>query len=115
MAWLTFLFHTSLVVQVTANLVVLSYVLPAFKRTRHRAFLLISVAFMIGTFDTVCDHTIGLDSMPHAQYVVYRTLRRLTYFSTIVLGAMGLVLLTRSYLQLAEALLPRATADGPQD
>ena len=99
MTWLTFLFHTSAVVQITANIIVMFYVFPAFRRTKHRAFLLIWCACLLGTFDTVCDHTIGLEAMQHTQYVAFRTLRRLTYFTSVGLDAAGIVWLTQSFLQ----------------
>ena len=99
MTWLIFLFHTSAVVHITANIIVMFYVFRAFRRTKHRAFLLIWFACLLGTFDTVYDHTIGLESMQHTQYVAFRTLRYFTYFAVVGLDATGIVWLTQSLLQ----------------
>jgi protein-S-isoprenylcysteine O-methyltransferase Ste14 len=96
--WLKILFYTSYAITVIADVTVLFAVWPAYKRTRHRAFLYIAAALVLGIFDTVCDHTLGQSDMSPAQYIPYRTIRRFAYFADIILWATGLILLTRSYL-----------------
>ena len=98
MGWLHFLSYVSYAVTVIADMIGLYVIWPAYKRTRHRAFLLLSAAFALGIFDTICDHTIGLMHMSFWEYLPYRTLRRLAYFADVILGLMGVILLTRSYL-----------------
>lgn len=105
MILLDFLVGLSPVVTITANVSVLFYVTPAFKRTRNLAFLFLGCAALLGTFDTVCDHTVGLDSYRHggSGYVAYRSLRRLTYIADCVLGAAGIVLLAQAALKEPQA------------
>jgi hypothetical protein len=86
------------VLTITANVVVLFYTIPAFKRTGNRAFLWLGFAALLGTFDTVCDYTIGLDlhRKAHSDYLTYRALRKLTYCADCAFGATGIVLLARA-------------------
>src|ERR1700731_1137891 len=98
MSWLTFLFDFSYVVVVVVGVTVLFCVLPAYKRTRNRAFLYLTFAYMLAIFCAVSDHTIGLWHMSHQQWVSYRTLRWFAYFAAAILHAIGLILLSRSYL-----------------
>jgi hypothetical protein len=97
-AWLQFLSYASYAITVIFDIAALVVVWPAFKRTRHKAFLLLAAGCALGVFDTICDHTIGLTHMPLGQYVLYRTLRRFAYFTDIVVTMLGIILLTRSYL-----------------
>src|SRR5438132_128897 len=98
MSWLNLLFDFSYVVYVVVGVTVLFSVLPAYKRTHNRAFLYLTFGYLLSIFLSVCNHTIGLWHMSHSEYVSYRTLWRFTSFATAVLIAMGLILLTRSYL-----------------
>jgi len=100
--WLNVLFDASLVIQVVANLIVMQCLYPAYKSTKHRGFLYLFLGYLIGTFDTVCDHSISLLPMAHFQYVIYHTLRRFTYFADIVLCTAGLIWLTKSFLELMQ-------------
>jgi hypothetical protein len=95
---LYYLYYANYAVTVVAAVTVLFAVAPAFKRTRHRAFLYLTFAFMLRIFDVVCDYTIGRFRMPHSQYVFYRTLRMSASFTTVILLATGVIILTRSYL-----------------
>jgi hypothetical protein len=86
------------VVTIAANITVLCFVIPAYKRTKNVAFLLLGCAALLGTFDTVCDHLVVMDSHLRGapNYTIYRTLRRFTYFATCILGAAGVVMLARN-------------------
>lgn len=108
MTWLAFLSNASAVLHITADVIIIYYVFPAFRQTGQRAFLLIGVACMVGAFDTVCDHTIAYYPMGPDERLIYRTLRTLTYFLAVVLDAIGSVLLVQSYLRLLQTkpLLP---------
>jgi hypothetical protein len=61
--WLWILFYVSYAVTVIGNAIGIAVVWPAFTRTRHRAFLFLAAAFVLGIFDTICDHTIGTIEM----------------------------------------------------
>ncbi len=112
MTWLTFFFHTSAVVYITANVVVLYYVFPAFQLTKHRAFVLIGSACLLGIFDTIYDHTVGMQPMPHADYVITRTLRHFTNFAATGLDVAGVVWLTQSFLRRFSAEPPPLPPNG---
>ena len=99
MPWLTLLSNVSAFVYITADVVVLFYVLPAYRQTRQRAFVLIGFACLMGIFDTLCDHTIGRYRMATEDRVVYQTLRQFTHYATVFLETFGIVLLTQSYLR----------------
>src|ERR1700728_1360808 len=98
MRFLEILTPLSPLITITANVAILFYTIPAFKRTGNRAFLWLGLAALLGTFDTVCDYTIGFDIIrkAHADYLTYRTLRKLTYFADCALNATGIVLLARA-------------------
>jgi hypothetical protein len=98
MAWLRFLFEFSFLVTVGADAVVLCHVFPVFRRTKNRAFLFIALACVLGIIGTVCDHTIGMHEMTGNNYIVYRTIRRFSYFADSILWATGIVLLARPYM-----------------
>jgi hypothetical protein len=97
MSWLSLLFDASYVVRVVVGVTVLFCVLPAYKRTRNRAFLYLTFAYMLSIFLAVCDHTIGLWDMSQRERVPYRTLLWFAYFADGILAAIGIILLTRSY------------------
>jgi hypothetical protein len=98
MSWLNLLYYANYALTVITGVAVLFAVAPAYKRTRLRAFLYLTFAFMLRLFDIVCDYTIGRFRMPHDQYVVYRILRFSTSFATVILLTVGIITLTRSYL-----------------
>jgi hypothetical protein len=90
---LTFL---SFVVAVSANVAVIFNFIPAFRRTKNRAFVLIGFAALLGEFDTVCDHTIAIDMRGNPAYATYRIARRFTFMAGCVLGTAGVILLARA-------------------
>jgi uncharacterized membrane protein len=98
MSWLTLLYYVNYAITVVTGVAVLFAVAPAYKRTRHRAFLYLTFAFMLRLFDIVCDYTIGRFRMPHGEHVAYRTLRMFASFATVILLTVGIIMLTRSYL-----------------
>jgi hypothetical protein len=98
MTLLPVLVALSPVITITANVTILYYTIPAFKRTKNRAFLWLGFAALLGTFDTVCDYTLAVDlsRKSPSDYVTYRTLRKFTYFADCGFGALGIVLLARA-------------------
>lgn len=92
-----YLFWISFVVSVVVGVTVLFVVFPAYWRSHNRTFLYLAFAYMLAIFDAVTDHTIALWHVPRQQYLAFAILRRLVHFGTVVLFAMGVVKLTRSY------------------
>lgn len=86
------------IITVTANVAVLYYVVPAFKRTRNRAFLWLGCAALLGTFDTLLDCTVGVDlhRKSRSEYETFRILRRCTYFGDCAFSATGIILLAQA-------------------
>ena len=111
MSLLTFLSNTDAVIHITADVVVIFYVFPAFRQTGQRAFVLIGSACLLGMFNTVCDHTIGRYPMASTDYLLYRTLRHLTYYVTVIFDTIGIVLLVQSYLRHFQAKPPGLPVD----
>jgi len=103
MTWLHFLYSAEGILQISANVVVLYCLYPAYKRTKHSGFLYLGFAYLIGTFDSICDQTIGLAHMVGTEYVVYHTERRLTYMVVVVLSLVGTLSLIRSFLTMHES------------
>jgi len=106
MTWLEFLTNLSGIAQVTGNVIVLYYVLPAYRRTKHGAFILLGFAFMIATFDTVSDFTIGRDLMNPSSHLIYRTARRFSHLAVVGLETAAVVWLTQAYLRRFASLPP---------
>jgi len=98
MQWLQFLFKISLLITVGADLIVLAHVFPAFRRTKNKAFLYISIACVFGIIDTVCDHLDVLQALQGDAYVIYRTLRRFGFFADIIFWTIGIVMIARPFL-----------------
>jgi len=98
MAWLDFLYNLSLLITVGADILVLCYVVPAFRRSKNRAFLFIAIACVVGIIDTICDHAVDARSLSESGYIVFRTFLRCGYFTDITFWALGIVSLTRTVL-----------------
>ena len=98
LSWLHLLQQTAFVLTGVADIVGLVFVWPAYKRTRHRGFLALAAAFLLGLFEMVHDHFVDRAHMSFAQYLPYQTLHRLAYFAYIILLVGGVVALTRSYV-----------------
>jgi hypothetical protein len=94
MTWTSFVFDVSMVVTIICNVVVFYYVLPAYRRTKNRAFMWLTISSLLGIFGSVMLHTIGRQHLSHNDYIAYYTLRNLTYFIEAILGTVGLVQLT---------------------
>jgi hypothetical protein len=94
------LFNLSLIITVAADIAVLFAVYPAFKRTKNKAFLLLGFAFLLGLFDTICDHTIALDAyrIGPQTFLAYYVLRKFSSFAVTLLDAAGVILLTRAFM-----------------
>ena len=99
MPLLKFLYELSLLITVGVDVMVLCHVFPAFRRTKNRAFLFLTIACVIGIVDTVLDHTVSLRDVNDQTYIFYRAVRRLTYFTDCILWGVGIVLLARPYLR----------------
>jgi hypothetical protein len=96
------LYQASWLGQIAANVAVMSCAYPAFKSTGHRAFFFILFACLIGTFDTIFDHTTLPLHKGSPSYLTYLIARRTSYIVCIALSTAGTVLLIRSYLRLAK-------------
>jgi hypothetical protein len=96
--WLEFLRNAELTVLICANVVLLYSVYPAYKRTRNVGLLLLGYGYLISTFVTVCDLTIGRDRMSAPVYNGYHTVRAFCYIIDAVLCTVGLLLLLRAFL-----------------
>lgn len=107
--WFNIFFYTGYAITVIAGVTALFCVWPAYKQTRHRAFLFLAAAFALGVFDAICDHTLGVMKMAPSEQKVYLIVRDLAYYATSILPAVGVILLTRSYL----AALPRTDVKPP--
>jgi hypothetical protein len=92
-----YLFWIGFVFSVVVGVTVLFAVFPAYWRSRDRAFLYLAFAYMVGIYAAVTDHTIALWHVPGQQHLVYSILRRLVHFAEVILFAVGVVRLTRSY------------------
>jgi len=93
-----FLFWANYIVVVVAAVSVLFCVFPAYHRGHNRAFLYLAFAFMLYILDAVSDHTLAFWQVPHQQYLAYLVLRRLAAAATVIVLAVGIISLTRSYL-----------------
>jgi hypothetical protein len=92
------LFSVSLFVTVGVDLVILFHLLAAFQRTKHKAFLILGIACVLGVIDTVWDHTIALQPGAGSGYVLSRAFRRVSYLTDSILWGIGTVWLVRAYL-----------------
>jgi hypothetical protein len=59
----------------------------------------LTLSSLLGIFNSVMMHTIGLQHLSHNDYVAYYTLRNLTYFAAAILGAIGIVQLTLPFVR----------------
>ena len=95
-----FLYNAAWLIEIGAAVIILYYVFPAYKRTRHVGLLLLSFSSAIWAFDTICDHTIGQTPMTGLAYYGYRALRYSTYIAETILYTVGVLLLLRSFLRM---------------
>jgi hypothetical protein len=96
--WFSALSDSYFVITLIVDAVVLTCLIPAYRRSRHPAFLYLMFAYLIGIFLITADYTIGQWHMSHNELVQYRTLRYFLYFADVLLSAAGVITLTRSYL-----------------
>lgn len=99
MTWLEFLRDAESTVQLCVNVVLLYALYPAYRRTRNVGLLLLGYGYLIGTFDTICDLTIGRDRMSAPVYTGYHTVRAFSYIIDVILCTVGLLLLLRAFLE----------------
>jgi len=103
MTWLQFLNTAEWLSVIGVNVTVLYCIYPIYKRTRSRALVLLGYAYLIGTFDVVCNHTIGAERMTYKIAVTYRTFHYLIYIGVTLLGGIGLLKLLNAFLKLHES------------
>ena len=101
MGWLSFLNNLSLLVTVGTDVIILCHVVPAFGRTKNKAFLFLAFACLLGIVDSVYDHTLAsrVRRLEYDIYVAISTLRRFAYFVDCIAFTTGIVLLLRPYLR----------------
>jgi hypothetical protein len=92
-----YLFWVGFVFSVIVGVTVLFAVFPAYWRSHDRAFLYLAFGYMLGIYEAVTDHTIALWHVPGQQHLAYSILRRLVHFAAVILFAVGVIRLTRSY------------------
>ena len=92
-----YLWWIGFVIAVVVGVTVLFAVFPAYWRSHDRAFLYLAFAYMIGIFDAVAERTVALWHVPRQQYLAFLILRRLVHFAVVILFAVGVIRLTRSY------------------
>jgi hypothetical protein len=97
------------VLSVVVGVTVLFTVFPAYWRSHERAFVYLAFAYMLAIFDAVGEHTIALARVPRQQYLAFLVLARLVHFAAVILFAVGVITLTRSYFA-----RPRAIDDTPR-
>lgn len=75
----------------------------------------LTVSSLLGIFGSVMVHTIGRQHLSHNDSVAYYTLRNLTYFVEAILGTIGLVQLTRQFMQVPEEPSSESDASSPRE
>ncbi len=104
MAILRVLGHLDLVVTITATIVIIYLVFPAYKRTKNKGFLFLGAGAFGSLFNTFIYHTLGNSPLHNpagyhfAQYS-YRSL----FVVDGVLELIGMVIIIKSYLRLFES------------
>jgi hypothetical protein len=112
MNWVHFFYFAGHLLQIIANVIILYKIFPLYKRTKQLSFLLLFYAYLIGTFDTICDLTIGQNKMVGSTYIAYYSMRRLAYISDIVLFLIGFLLLLDSYIRYYESASTKPPENG---
>jgi hypothetical protein len=92
-----YLFWIGFVLSVVVGVTVLFAVFPAYWRSHDRAFLYLAFAYAVGIYEAIADHAIALWHVPGQQHLVYSILRRMVHFAAVILFAVGIIKLTRSY------------------
>ena len=104
----------SAAITIVANLIVLRFLIPAYKIDRHKGILLIIFAYMIGTFDTVLDHTVSIKSMHHNQLLWFYFLRKGTYIANVILSTVGIIYTVRYLIKIRESPANKQSKEAEQ-
>ncbi len=100
----TWLFEAGFVIYVVTGVTLLFYEVPAYKRFRTRALLLLVISSAFGLFVTIFDHTIGQKGSPNPNdWWSYYLIREITWYATVILGTVGSLMFLRDYSRLAAA------------
>ena len=92
------------VVLVATAVALLIYQVPAYRRWRTRALLLIVVAGILDLFITVFEKTFGQHGPPDPNdWVIYWCAREFAWVATVILGTVGALMFLRDYERLASA------------
>src|SRR6516162_2523334 len=96
-SWLSALYDSSFLISFVVDVVVLACVIPAYKRTKHVAFLYLMFSYLLAILGTTSDHTLGHWLMTREQYIQYRTIRSFSHFAVNILLAAGIISFARTY------------------
>jgi uncharacterized membrane protein len=94
------LVHLSIILTICADVVVLFFVYPAYKKTRNLGLALLFFAYLIGVYDMISDYTFGRSHMPTpGSFQAWFLLRELGRYTSTILGAAGLIILVNSFVR----------------
>ena len=85
------------VVYVGAYVTLLFYEFPAYKRYKRRSLLLLCWASLLALFLTVYDFTVRISQFFEKEYLVYYSLRQLTWYVTMIIGTVGALMFLRDF------------------
>lgn len=91
--------YLTVLIYVAAEVVVLFYVAPAWRRLRHRFLALIAIASALGLYTTVADYTIGRKPSSEEQYYWYWMIRQAVMGICMICYASGIYLMVRHVLR----------------
>jgi hypothetical protein len=101
----TWLHSTEFVLYVITGVVLLFYHLPAYKRFRTRALMLLVIACVLDIFITVFDHTIGQHGTADPNdWWSYSLCREVAWIVAVILGTVGSLMFLRDYTRIAAAV-----------
>jgi len=91
--------YLSALIYIAAEVVVLFYVAPAWRRLRHRFLALIAIASALGLYTTIADYTIGRKPWSDEQYYWYWIGRQAVSAVCMICYASGVYLMVRHLLR----------------
>ncbi len=93
---LTILYGSERWAGLVANLIVLFYAFPAFKRTRHRGFLFLAIAALIFMYSILFGLIFPARAMSLGQRELFYGVKYLVYIAGLGLYARGVMLLAKN-------------------